>query len=231
MALIKPKPAPDLVAPRSGMVKLVPSRGSALTLIKADDLDRSGGVGGWQPLERALAPDATWWKATTNGELSLSCLIDIDETGGPDLERRLDVLYAMGRPAAGADEPPSIRVIGDVDPDTRRKTWKLDNIRLGKETFRADAPALMRQQALTLELSELVIVDPVALVTVRRTRNAAGQRRRRTIRSRQGDTLRAIAVRQLGSSGQYKQLREWNPRLKRVDPDQPLKVNTQIVLR
>lgn len=224
-ALARTHPAP----PRSGLIKVVCATGAQLTLIRNGDIDGSGGVGGWQTSERVLREDADWWKSIPKSTRTLPCLLDIDATGGPSLERRLQVLYAMGQPD-GENDPPPVRLLGDVDPIARAARWKLDDIKLGAELFREDSPTELRRQELTLELSTYSPARGVSQVSVKRTRDSSGKRRRRTISARAGDTLRAIAVRQLGSSGDYKLIRSWNPKLKRVDPDAPLRAGTKVVL-
>lgn len=222
-------PFAGVTPPRSGMIKLVSATGASLTLIRNGDLDGGGGVGGWQDSERVLREDADWFKSTPKGTRSVPCLIDLDAIGGPSLERRLEVLYSMGRPD-GDDDPPAIRLYGDIDPIARRLKWKIDDIKLGAELFREEATDELRRQELTLELSTFAEARGVSKVTVRRTRDSKGKRRRRTISAKRGDTLRAIAVRQLGSSGDYKLIREWNPKLKHTDPDAPLRAGTKVVL-
>jgi hypothetical protein len=222
-------PFAGVTAPRSGMIKLVAATGAQLTLIRNGDIDGSGGVGGWQTSERVLREDADWWKSIPKATRSVPCLLDIDGIGGPSLERRLEVLYAMGQPVDD-DDPPAIRLYGDIDPFARARRWKLDDIHLAAQLFLEDDPAALRRQELTLELSTWAPARGVSRVTVKRTRDSHGKRRRRTIRAHTGDTLRGIAVRQLGSSGDYKLIRSWNPKLKRVDPDAPLRAGTAVVL-
>jgi hypothetical protein len=223
-------PFAGVTPPRSGMVKLVSAAAASLTLIRNGDIGGGGGVGGWQGSERVLREDADWWKSTPKATRSIPCLLDIDAIGGPSLERRLEVLYAMGRPVDDESDPPAIRLYGDVDPIARARRWKLDDIQLGAELFLEDSPTELRRQELTLELSTYAPAPGVSRTTVKRTRDSKGKRRRRTISARKGDTLRAIAVRQLGSSGDYKLIRSWNPKLKRVDPDAPLRAGTKVVL-
>lgn len=223
-------PFAGVVAPRSGMVKLVASNGTSLTLIRNGDITRTGSVGGWQTSERTLREDADWWKSTPKGAYSIPCLLDIDAIGGPSLERRLDVLYAMGAPTAD-DDPPEIRLFGLVPAGTGpRWRWKLDDISLGTMLESEAALGTLRRIELTLEMSTFAPGGRVTAATIKRTRDTASSRRRRTLVAKKGDTLRAIAVRQLGSSGDYKLIRSWNPKLARVDPDAPLRAGTKVVL-
>lgn len=215
--------------PQSGMIRLTSRRGTEITIIRNGDIDRSGGVGGWQQSERYLREDADWWKSYPKPTVSIPGLLDIDAQPAPgSIEQRLNTLYGMGH-THGDAHPPGIRLAGDA-PHCTHLTWKLDDIRLGAALYQPEHPSRLRRIEFTLELSKLTLPDPVGPVSVKRTRTH-GRRRRRTIHAHRGDTLRAIAVRELGKSNEYKQLRDWNPKLKRVDPDQPLRPGTPIVLR
>ena len=226
--------APDEFArPRGGMIKLLPSRGSSLTVIVNGDIDGGGGVGGWQPTDRALRAPAKWWQSQPDDTTSMPCLLDLYAIGGPALERRLDVLYAMGQ-AGDEDEPPTLRLIGDVAPREQRLTWVLQNITRGARQWTSDG-ALKRIE-LTLELERYDPVDSIKPVAIKRTRDSKGKRRARQITTSKGDTLRAIAVRQLGQSDAWKRIRDWNPKsppkgLKGVDPDAPLRAGIKVTLR
>jgi hypothetical protein len=208
-------------APPSGMVKLVADTGATLTLILLDNPDRTGGVGGWQASERQTRVDADWFKSRTKGALSLPCALDLFGSPGPSLERRLAVLYRMGQ-AGDADAPPAIRLAGDV-PRSREQAWKLDDIAQGAQRFRPDDPTKLRYVAVTLSLSELNVAEEIDMVSVRRSRTKSGNRKHRTVTVRQNDTIRIIAVRELGQSGQWVTVRDLNKKLKKVDPDQPLR--------
>jgi hypothetical protein len=216
--------------PPSGTVKLAASNRTQITMILTGPPDRAGNVGGWETSERVLRPAADWWKTQTKGTISLPCMLDIDALKrSPSLEDRLHLLYRMGQSVAGQD-PPAIRLFGDV-PAAHKQTWKLDNISLGDRLFRPDMPTALRRQELTVELSELVQATGVEKVSVKRTRDDAGKRRRRNIRTRRGDTLRAIAVRQLGASSEYRHIQDWNPKFKHTDPDAPLRTGLLVTLR
>jgi phage protein U len=220
---------PDTTRPKPGRVRLAPENGaSALTMLLDGPPDRGGGVGGWQSTERALRRPARWWQGQPEDTLSLPCIIDVDHVGGPALERRLDALYAMGQPD-DSGEPPTVLVLGDV-PTQATKRWVVQSITLGDRLYRSDGA--LRRQKLTIELEGYAELPSIKPVTIKRTRDAKGTRRARTIRTRTGDTLRAIAVRQLGESSHWKRIREWNPKqFKRTDPDAPLRAGIKVKLR
>lgn len=217
-----------LTPPASGQVRLY-TADAVFVAIRNGEVDRSGGVGGWQQSARVLRPDADWWKNTPKDIAGIPLMLDIDELPGAPLEQRLTALRSMGQPDESG-QPPAVSVDGDA-PMCAGIAWKIDDVALGAALYRPDAPTRLRRVELTVQLSSLDEADAVEKVTVKRTRSSATKRRRRVIHSRQGDTLRAIAVRQLGSSGQYTKIREWNPKLKKIDPDAPLRVNTKVVLK
>jgi hypothetical protein len=219
--------------PRGGMVKLTPTRGTPLTLIVDGAPDRSGGVGGWQSSERALRRPARWWQSPPEDTMSLPCIIDLYAIGGPSIERRVEVLYAMGQVDAEDDEeePPVIRLSGDVVARDKTLRWVLQDIKLGERAW--TSWGALRQQKLTLELEGYDGLDTIAPVAIKRTRSQGGTRRARVIVTQQGDTLRAIAVRQLGQSDAWKRVRDWNPKTFRTvkDPDAPLRAGLHVTLR
>jgi nucleoid-associated protein YgaU len=70
----------------------------------------------------------------------------------------------------------------------------------------------------------------ISAVKVRSTRTK-GKRKRRTVTTRTHDTLRAVALRELGDSTRWKDLQRWNSKLKRTDPDLPLRQGTHVSIR
>jgi hypothetical protein len=219
--------------PPQGMVRFTSSEGPYVTLIVTGDPDRGGGVGGWQTSERALRQDADWWKGTPKDTLSLPLLFDLRYPGSSlSIEQRMTKLYAMGRRPRGGDRPPGVTLTGDVPERDRLIVWKIDDIRLGARDFRADSPLKLRRQALSVELSSLAAVEDVDAVRMRRTRDKKNQRRQRVIHTKQGDTLRSVAVRMLGASNRWPSLREDNKNVRHVrDPDAPLRRGTRLVIK
>lgn len=217
--------------PGRGRLTLHPSVGEELTFLVVGEPSRTGGAGGWVTIERALLPDVHDFKSTPRVSESWPVMLDIDELPGPSIEARLARLHRMGTPRAETDEPPRIRISGDISPLDRSLRWKLDDVNYGRMLFDPDDPDSLRRITMTLEISELEKVDTVSPVKIHRTRRTSGKRRQRTIRTKSGDTLRSIAVRQLGSSTQWRKIREWNKNVKRADPDAPLRPGTRILLK
>lgn len=196
--------------------------------------DRSGSVGGWQSSERVGRDNASWFGSTPDGTVSQPARLDLAVQPGPPLETRIAQLYAMGQPSGDVDDrrPPSaIWLFGDVPDPGYRGAWKLEDLQLGNRAFRPEQPNALLWQELTLQLSTYTATPAVAPVTVKATRDRAGRRRQRTVVARRGDTLRRIAVRELGSSGQYAALREWNKKIARTDPDAPLRPGLHLTIK
>lgn len=214
--------------PREGLVTLAPSRGSQLTLVIAGDPDQTVEVGGWESSARIERPAAKWWKAPGDGSLQLELAVDTRLVGGPDMARRLEVLRLMGV-ARNGEPPPTIRVVGGHLPLAVWRTWVMaaNGLTLGARVVQ-DGQHLRQDVNVTLEPYDPA--DPIAPVRLGRTRKG-GKPRRRVIRSKKGDTIRAIALRQLGSISEWPAIRSWNPALKKIDPDAPLKTGTKVVLR
>jgi hypothetical protein len=210
------------------MVRLIPDRGSDLTLILMGPPDRSGGVGGFEAVERSLRRPAKWWKASPDDTISLDCLIDLYAIGGPSVERRLRVLRDMGQPG-GEEEPPTIRLDGDVWEHDKTITWVIDAVTLAERLWNGDGT--LRRQAVKVDLSRFEAVDEITGITVRSTRSKKGKRRKRQAIAKGNDTLRVVALRELGDATRWKDLKRWNKKLKNVDPDARLRPGTHIAIR
>lgn len=213
--------------PRPGMVRLDPSRGSSLTMILNKEPDRGGGVGGFESVDRALRRPAKWFKGIPDDTITLDCTIDIDAIGGPSVERRLRVLRDMGQPSE-TEDPPEIRLSGDVWDDDKNIDWVMSNWTMGARLWNSDGT--LRRQQVTVDLerfSELSEIKPIRL----RTTRAKNKRKKRTVTSKTGDTLRTLALREMGDGTRWKDLRTWNKALKRTDPDQRLRTGTHVTIR
>lgn len=214
--------------PRPGMVRLEPSRGSTLTMILNAPPDRGGGIGGWQSSERALRRPAKWWQATPDDTMSLDCTIDLHAIGGPSVERRIQALREMGQPG-DEDEPPSITITGDIWQPDQAINWVMQDCKLGARLFTPDG--MLRRQQVTIDLERYTPVDLIEPIRARGARAAGGKRRNRAIRTRQGDTVRAIALRELSDATRWRDLRKWNKPLRAIDPDMTLRTGTRIQIK
>lgn len=216
--------------PRGGMVTLSPSRGSQLTMILRGPPDRGGGVGGMEPVDRALRRPAKFFKSIPDDTISLDCLIDLDAIGGPSVERRLRVLRDMGQ-AGAEDEPPSITLTGDVWEADQAIEWVMDGLSLAERLFNSDGT--LRQQVVKVDLSRYEALSEIEAIRVKSTRAGKGRKRRRRVTIARGnDTLRGISLRELGDATRWKDIVRWNKKkLKGVDPDARLRTGTHLTIR
>ena len=204
------------------------SRGSQLTMILNGPPDRAGGVGGFEAVDRQKRRPAKWWKASPDDTISLDCIIDIDAIGGPAVERRIRVLRDMGQPG-DEEEPPTIKLDGDVWDHDKTITWVMDGMALSERLWNPDGT--LRRQAVKVDLSRFEAVAEIKAITVRSTRSKGGKRRKRTAIAKGNDTLRAVALRELGDATRWKDLVRWNKKLRGVDPDARLRSGTHISIR
>jgi hypothetical protein len=212
-----------------GTVTLNPEHGSSLTLLLNAAPDKSGGIGGWQPVERARRQTAKWWQGLPDETISLDCTLDQDAVTGPDLERRIVVLRTMGKPRDDTDgEPPTIQLSGDVQGYDAAVTWVMTDLTWGDRLFNSDGS--LRRQQVTIALEHFIDISEIKPIRVKPTRKG-GKRRRHTAVTKTGDTLRTVALRELGNAGRWKDLRSWNAKLKKVDPDQRLRSGTHVTVK
>lgn len=211
-----------------GRVKFTPSSGSPLTLLVANPPERGGGVGGWQSSDRAQRRPGKWFRAPTDDTYSWDLIIDLDAVGGPSVERRIEVLRLMGQPPARGEEPPTITLSGDVWEPDQAVRWVMDDMTLGERLWTEDGD--LRRQHVTVALSRYVEISEIDEVRISRTRTGR-KRRRRTVQSHANDTLRTIALRELGDGGRWKDLRTWNKKLAHTNPDARLRAGTHVVIR
>lgn len=210
-----------------GTVTLIPDTGDSVPMILNAEPDRSGGVGGWQATERAQRRPGKWWSSTPDDTMSLDCTLDVDVFPGTSIEDHLRALRDMGQPTGQLDEPPSLKVHGDVWADDRNVTWVITDVKLGARLWNSDGT--LRRQQVSVDLERFDAIEEVEAIKVTSTRKK-GERRRRTISALQGDTLRTIALRELGNGSRWKDIRTWNKRLAKVDPDQPLRRATHVAI-
>lgn len=219
--------------PPMGMLRVIGPKNHTTVAIIMGDPDRDGSVGGWQQSTVLLAEDADYWTGRPKASASWPLLLHATALPGDrSVEDRLDELYWLGQ-SHGGEDPPAVRLTGDVPARDRRVQWKIDNIALGARRYQYGGYGRdLLSLAITLSLSSRRLVGEVEQVALRDTRDRKGDRRQRApIKTRQGDTLRAIAVRELGGSSDWVKLRQWNPGLRKVDPDDPLRRGTRVALK
>jgi phage protein U len=214
-----------------GKLTLLPSYGAPLTLIVMASPDRAGGVGGWEASERAEQRPGKWWKGQPDDTMSWEFLVDIDmEFAGLSVEKRLSILRLMGVKHAGQDEPPSIKLDGDVTPADASLTWVIEDIQYTDRLYQGDGT--LQQQKVTVTFTRYNAIDEVSAIRIRSTRVKGRKKRHHVIKTKTGDTLRAVAIRELGNGSRWKEIKTWNPKvLKRVNPDVRLRAGTHLTIR
>lgn len=212
-------------------------RGRRLILLLMSPPQVAGGAGGWETVERPGRRPAKWWKGGVEITQTLECCIDrdriTDELG--TVERRMARLDSFTKKPGGDDHPTSLLLAGDVlDPYTAGKgLWVITNVTYGERVMRPDGD--IARQMVSIDLADFTDVPTIAAVRVTRTRASASKAKVRKISTRKGDTIRAIAVRELGSSAAWTKVRDWNPRLFKganpVGPDTPLRAGVTVTLK
>lgn len=183
-----------------------------------------GGVGGWEAVPRPGAPPTHYWAGGVPVTLDLTVIV---VEGYAPVEATLQRLYSFGRRAGGESSPPTLRVFGPLFDQHSREAgeWVLQGLSLGDRRFRG---GVLVQQWVTLNLESTVSGAAVPAVAVGRTRREARVQGRRTVKTRAGDTLRAIAVRELGDQAHWRRLADANQQLRKVPPDMVLRTGTVV---
>jgi LysM repeat protein len=220
---INGRPAPRELRP--GIIRLDPTYGRGVRLVMAGDPDQSWS-GGWSQTPLASGAPVTWYGGAEDpGGLTLTAAIDLRIVAEQGLVRSLDALRRMRVAHHGNDQPPKIRIQCAALPLVQRGRWVMQGMQLGALVTRRGHTV---RQDVTLTFERYGGLDDVDRVRPGRTRTGKNERRTRTIKTRPGDTLRAIAVRQLGSAGEWKKLRAANDKLKKITPDEPLRAGLRI---
>lgn len=113
----------------------------------------SGGVGGWETLDRPRRPVAAAWVGGTEKTVDLPLLLNGVEAGGRGIDRSVEsacaTLESWGRAHRVTGEPPILRVSGlpTISPNAR---WVIQSIDWGE--YLVDGAGQRIQQSLGLTL-------------------------------------------------------------------------------
>lgn len=216
--------------PATGQVRIWADGEPTVTALLLEVRDATIGGGVWEDLPRdGQAPIADFTGRSLDA-MTLALRLERGVTG-PSVERALKDLTSLSRPEPGLRTPGGVWVMGEV-PHAYPKLLRLSEPQLGKRRYLSGAPPQpLRYYELEVTLTELVIARATAQATPRRTRDQRGKRRVRVVRTRAGDTLKLLAIAELGNVTRWRDLREWNPAFRKTDPDARLRAGLKVTIR
>lgn len=219
-----------LTAPNGQVIIWAVGGGRSVTLALAADPTINPVVGGWQNSARFGRAPATWWSGPEEpGSAEMLLAADARLTPNfPDVVATVTTLTSLGAPVDGSAQPPTVQVICNATPTLDNVDMVVQDLALGAQVVTGGR--LLRQEV-TLSLQRYEPFAPLTSVKPTQSRSASNKRRARVISAKTGDTLRSIAVRQLGDASRWKDIRSWNKSLAKVDPDAPLRTGTKVTLR
>lgn len=204
--------------------------GAGVYLVLAGAPQVTSTTGGWQQSARAGRAPATWWSgpdAPTGVQFDLAADARL-QPKYQDVAKQIDDLTRLGAASDGNAQPPVLNVECNSTPFLDRVDLVMQGLTLGEQVF-TDGALVRQEVAITLEAFQPF--EPLTSVRPTASRSPSNHRRARVIEAKGGDTLRAIAVRQLGDASRWKDIRKWNKSLAKVDPDAPLRAGTKVTLR
>lgn len=145
-------------------ITITPTRPArpGIRFILDDDETITGGIGGWESLERPRNTPATAWVSTPAKTLQIPLLLD-GRDALPGFDQRVESLCRQlerwGQPTGKTDEPPVLRVDGLVRIDTASR-WVLQDIAWGAYVIDDNRQRIV--QALTVTLLEYARAELVA---------------------------------------------------------------------
>lgn len=223
--------------PQSGTVVItgvLPPEASVTLLTASDGVSFQGGVGGWEDVERrGMAPGKRW-----RGGEATSCTIQgflhLRRRGFDrgDVGDRITRLVSLGRRRGSDPHPSPVVLAGDVrHPDADGGgQWVIQDVSLGMP-LRRDGVIIL--QPVTVELASYAAFRDLAPAAVAATRRGSASASRQ-VTTRQGDTMRSLATRELGTPTRWTDIRTWNKSLagkNPVGPDTPLRPGMRIVIK
>lgn len=205
---------PDQGGLEKGELRQVKPRGPTLRFrLNPEQVTESGGVGGWGRRQRPLRRPALEWEGIPEQTLSFTLLLD----GWPDrsVEQDIRALRRMGRPRSRGRPPPELELeYGNMG---RGATWVIDNLSWGDELRNRQLQRV--RQEVTVSLVRYVEAD-ITLTPTQRHKERKGKRgggggkkgadRNRVYVVKRGDTLSAVAARQLGRANRWPEIAELN---------------------
>lgn len=180
----------------------------------------SAGEGGWTEIARPRRRAAMEWTGHAAYRLTVSLLLDRGgaEDTGDDVEGDCEALRGLGLQVPGGHQPPVLTLAGPLYIPAER--WVIQSIEWGAYLRRRD-DGLRVRQAVSVEFweheaADLVVALSPAQAASQRVAEAAGQPTgagtpvSRIYTARQGETLSAIAARELGDHRRWNEIADLN---------------------
>ncbi len=138
------------------------------------DDEVSGGVGGWEVIERPRRKASVEWVGVrAPWTISLPLLTDgLDVLPGDNrsVEPKIDALISLAQIAPGRDQPPVLTLSGPIRVRRPNMRWVIESFQWGPQVRRSDAARV--QQEVTVTLLEYVeaeiLLGPAAQARARR---------------------------------------------------------------
>lgn len=215
--------------PLPGYVRLkivdgAPLRSIDLYTLREPYMLPDGYASGWEDLERPDNVAVSAWRGGAGLRQRLDVTLDVLADRRLDVDEEWHELQRLARPPRGK-RPPILRCFGPVEH--RDKRWVIAELapdeetlqRLGDRIVRIDVGIVLKQWV------PADLVDEETGATRRATRAPEFEI------ARQGDTLKTIAKRRLGSARKWTEIRDApGNRGKLRDPNRKLKTGTQVWL-
>ena len=207
-----------------------------VTLLTAPDaVSVTGGVGGWDDIERRGMEPVKTWRGGTTAQITLQGILHHQRRGmdAGDVGERITRLVSLGRRRGGDPHPTPVILTGDIRHPLVDEggQWVIQGISFG-QPLRRDGVIL--HQAVQIDLDNYRAPSEIQPVPVGRTRAGGKPGVARKVTARRGDTLRVIAARELGNPARWVQVRDWNRVVRGrhpVGPDEPLRPGVRLVIK
>lgn len=208
-----------------GYVELRSERGDLhlVARLGEDSPELSGGVGGWEAVNRPGRRPLTVWRGVTEPlKIDIPLLLD-DFAADGSVESPCRVLERMGGLDRNDPEPPTLVVEGALPHDESRaksNRWVIDSLEWG-DSLRRSSDGHRTRQAVKVTL--MLFVEADKLTGLKKAPKRGG----RFVRARAGDTFEKIAKRELGSGRLGTKLARLNGKR---SADTKIKTGTQVKL-
>lgn len=204
-----------------GFVRFESSPDFHVTVRVATPATTSGGYGGWTGINRPRESALVEWNGHDPMQLTIPIMFDglrnENTPWGASIEHDIRLLEHLTHKEDGFNSPPRIFALGEVIPYTDREwvindiKWVGDDVRepINGNRVRASAEVVL------FEYIEFDIINGRLSAAARRKRakakkNVKTKQKKGTYTVKEGDTLRKIAKKELGSAGRWHEIASKN---------------------